>query len=259
MIKESATELVGFCIAIDGPTGAGKTTIGRYLARMTQGTCIDTGLMYRAVAFLGLRSGVADLKGRLDSNALSRIASELDLSFRDDSTSNLGPQRIFVHDEDITAEVRGTDVDQIVSIVASVPSVREALTDLQRLLAGKSKRVVMLGRDIGSVVLPDADLKLYLDADPAIRAERRMIDLERQGASESALVHAKANLLRRDKVDSNRVIAPMRVATDALIIRTDEKSIAQTLALILGELLIRLPSLRGTIPDPAGINDRDFR
>ena len=183
-------------IAIDGPAGAGKSTIARSLAGRLGFTYIDTGAMYRAVALWALRAGI-DLD---DMHRLEQLAKAADIEFDGD--------RVILNGEDVTASIREPDVSDAASKVSIVPGVRRALREQQQSM-GAARSVVMEGRDIGTVVFPDAQVKIFLDADPETRAERRAREL---GAEVGRVAE---EIAERDQRDRSRTEAPLTQAPDA--------------------------------------------
>jgi cytidylate kinase len=209
-------------IAIDGPASSGKSSVGVAAARDLGYRFCDTGLLYRAVTDLALRRGI----GLSDAARLVRLVDEVELAADEDGRLS----RVVVDGRDVTAEVRGPAVDRHVSEVSRIPEVRAALLARQRELAAEGG-IVMAGRDIGTVVLPDADLKIFLDASAEERARRRAE--ERGLAPDSAEAQAILDdLRRRDDLDRNRPVAPLRAAPDARIIRTDGNRFEETVAAV---------------------------
>ncbi len=214
-------------IAIDGPASSGKSSVGAAAARDLGYRFCDTGLLYRAVTDLALRRGI----GLSDAARLVRLVDEVELAADEEGRLS----RVVVGGRDVTAEVRGPAVDRHVSEVSRIPEVRAALLARQRELAAEGG-IVMAGRDIGTVVLPDADLKIFLDASAEERARRRAE--ERGLAPGSAEARAILDdLHRRDELDRNRPVAPLRAAPDARIIRTDGNRFEETVAAV--EAVIR--------------------
>lgn len=209
-------------IAIDGPVASGKTAVGLRLARELGYRLVDTGMMYRAVTWLALRRGV-DLA---DEEALTALAAEARIELGQPGP-NGGPT-ITVDGTDVTAELRSPEVDRSVSLVSRVGGVRRAMVALQRRLAAEG-RLIMLGRDIGTVVLPDAPVKVYLDASPAERARRRHRELAESGVERSE-AEILAELEQRDEMDRQRHLSPLRPAEDALVIHTDDLSLDEVVA-----------------------------
>lgn len=211
-------------VAIDGPAGSGKSTVARALAAREHLTYLDTGAMYRAVTCAALERGV-DIS---DADAVAALARGLDISL----TAGVGGERLTVDGEDRTAQIRTPEVDVNVSAVAAVPAVREAMVALQR-KAAEAGDVVAEGRDIGTVVFPTAEVKVYLSADPSARARRRAV--QRQGgdtakdasaqadAAETAAIEAE--LVARDKADSTREASPLRPAADAVHIDSTDLTV----------------------------------
>ena len=204
-------------IAIDGPVASGKTSVGRIVARRLGFRFLDTGLMYRAVTLAALRRRIAFD----DEAALADLASSIDMSPRECG----GRERLLVDGEDVTAALRGPAVERGVSLVSKVSGVRAALAASQRAIAAQGP-IVMVGRDIGTVVLRDAPLKIYLDASIPVRARRRFMELEAWGAGVE-YEQVVRELGRRDKIDSERLDSPARPAGDAFRIDTDERSVEE--------------------------------
>lgn len=206
-------------IAIDGPVASGKSAVGSLLARRLGYRFVDTGLMYRAVALLALRRGISPE----DGERLAEAARRLELDLRWDPET--GGTRVLAGGEDITAHLRSPEVEKVVSAVSARPEVRRVLVERQRRLA-EDGPVVMAGRDIGTVVLPDADLKVFLTASAEERARRRY--LERLARGEAADYEAVlAEVRRRDEYDSTRPVAPLRPADDSLVLNTDGLTLQQ--------------------------------
>lgn len=205
-------------IAIDGPAASGKSTLGRRLADALGYLFFDTGVMYRAVTWLALQRGL-DLQ---DEAAVASLAEEVQIDVRPPSQADGRACDVVVDHRDITWETRRPEVDANVSLVSAYPRVRRALTAQQRRI-GLRGRVVMVGRDIGTVVLPEADLKIYLDASAEERARRRNKEqIARGGAEDFEQVLAKVRA--RDRIDSTRAVAPLRPAANAVMIHSDDMS-----------------------------------
>ncbi len=210
-------------IAIDGPAASGKSTLGKLLADELGYLFFDTGVMYRAVTWAALERGIAIE----DEAAVSLLAEQIDIDVRPPGKADGRNCDILVDGRDVTWEIRSAAVEKSVSPVSAYPGVRKALTQKQRLIGLRGK-VVMVGRDIGTVVLPEAALKIYLVATAEERARRRYNEaLERAdcGSYESIL----ATIRQRDRIDSTRSIAPLRPADDAITIDTDRMDIRQVL------------------------------
>lgn len=202
-------------IALDGPAASGKSTVGSRVARSLHYLFFDTGVMYRAVTWLALQHKT-DIQ---DEAAVTKLAKETPIDVRPPSQKDGRACDVIVADEDITWQIRRPEVDANVSIVAAYPGVRAALTVQQRRI-GLRGRVVMVGRDIGTVVLPDADLKIYLDASAEQRARRRYDEVIGRGESGN-YDEILQKVIERDHIDSTRDVAPMRPADDAIIIDSD--------------------------------------
>ncbi len=207
-------------IAIDGPAGSGKSTVAKALAERLDLEYLDTGAMYRSVAFAAIRRGIDPD----DVEPVGRVARDLDLRMDLDGT-------ITVDGADATIEIRGPEVTRAVSIVAANPLVRDEMRRRQREWAKKRGGGVMEGRDIGTVVFPDADLKVYLDASPEVRASRRSKEV-----AELAYETVAADLARRDALDQGRADGPLREASDAIVIDTSDLTVDQIIAAVLALL-----------------------
>lgn len=208
-------------IAIDGPAASGKSTIGSLLAKRWNYLYFDTGLMYRAVTWLVLERGLSPL----DERAVSAVAEEIDIDVRTPSEDDGRDYDVLVEGRDITWKIRAPEVDAHVSVVAAYPGVREALTVQQRRI-GQRGEVVMVGRDIGTVVLPEADLKIYLDASVEERATRRYQQRLERGEQVDYQDIVRV-MKKRDQIDSSRKVAPLRAASDAVVIKTDQLTISE--------------------------------
>ncbi|NTY60765.1 (d)CMP kinase [Mycolicibacterium sphagni] len=213
----------GVVVAVDGPAGTGKSSVSRGLARALNAHYLDTGAMYRLVTLSILRAQV-DLT---DPEAIA-AAADVPLSVGNDPNVD----RAYLGGEDVSAEIRGDDVTRAVSAVSAVPQVRARLVALQRELAAGPDNVVVEGRDIGTVVLPDADVKIFLTASAETRARRRNdqnIAVGLPGDYETVL----ADVRRRDHLDSTRAVSPLRRADDAVIVDTSEMTEAEVVAHLL--------------------------
>lgn len=199
-------------IAIDGPAGAGKSTIARHVARRLGFVYIDTGAMYRALALWALRSGISGE----DMHSLEQLALNAEIHLE------AGSDRVLLNQEDVTGLIRTPEISAAASQVAAVPGVRRAMVAIQREIAEQAS-VVMEGRDIGSVVFPDAEIKIYLDAMPEIRARRRASDLHATGTPVD-LDELTQQISERDHRDRNRSTSPLIQAPDATYIDTSDLS-----------------------------------
>lgn len=203
---------MGIVIAIDGPAGSGKSSTAKEVARRLNLTYVDTGAMYRAVTLAIIRKGI-------DIHAEDKIveaARKLEINFR--WIDNV--HHTFIGDDDVSAAIRTTDVANLVSPVSAIPDVREVMAERQRAFARDSD-IIMEGRDIGTNVFPDADLKFYMDADIRVRAQRRIHDYQNIGQSLS-LDEIVQELRKRDQIDSSRSHSPLKKADDAIVIDTTQ-------------------------------------
>ncbi len=201
----------GFVVAVDGPSGVGKSSASRGLARRLGFRHVDTGAMYRAVALLAADRGIA----ATDAAGLVALARELLFAFEDRED---GVARVLVSGRDVTAEIRRPEIGQLASTVSMHPGVRQHLVGAQRALAAGSD-LVMEGRDIGTVVFPNAPVKFFLSADPGARAARRVKELRERGL-DTDQAKVEAEQLERDNRDSSRAHAPLRPAEDAIVLDT---------------------------------------
>ena len=205
-------------IAIDGPAGAGKSSVARLLAKRLHYLYIDTGAMYRAFTWAVLQEYV-DI---CDANAVKRLTESISI--------RLEPMedkcRVFVGNREVTEEIRMHDVSSRVSSVAALAVVRQKLVQLQRDMA-KDGGVILDGRDIGTVVLPDADLKIFLTASVESRARRRFLEIQAKGGTET-LEAIAANIAARDDMDSHRAVSPLRQAEDAVLLDNSELNLEET-------------------------------
>ncbi|MDY7039726.1 MAG: (d)CMP kinase [Chloroflexota bacterium] len=211
-------------IAIDGPAASGKSTIGGLLAERLSYVYFDTGVMYRAVTWVALQRGI-DLA---DEGAITALAERMLIEVTQPTVTDGRQYTVYADGEDVTWQIRRPEVDRGVSPVSAYPGVRASLTAQQRRI-GQAGKVVMVGRDIGTVVMPDADLKVYLDASVEERAHRRYQEISTRGeTADSDLI--LRDMRRRDKIDSERETAPLRPARDAIIIDTTTMGVAEVLA-----------------------------
>ncbi len=215
-------------VAIDGPAGSGKSTSAKLVAQKLGYLYIDTGAMYRAVTFLAMRNNVLN-----NIDAVIKIAetSDINLKFTDGATE------VSINGENITDKIRTAEVNSKVSDVSKIKEVRSALVAKQRKMAMKDGGVVMEGRDIGTVVFPGADVKIFLTASIEQRAKRRAKEFEEKGI-EVSVADVKDNLINRDKIDSTREASPLTKAEDAIVVDTSKVTIQEQVDIILDKIRI---------------------
>ncbi len=213
-------------ITIDGPAAAGKSVLGEKLAQRLDYLYFDTGVMYRAITWLALQRQI-DVT---DEVALTRLAETVRIGIARPEVNDGRQYTVSIDSQDITWEIRRPEVDQNVSAVSAYEGVRRAMAAQQRAI-GIRGQVVMVGRDIGTVVLPEADLKLYLTASPEERARRRWKEIQARG-QEADYQQVLEDMRRRDKIDSEREVAPLRPAEDAIIINNDHLTVEEEVRLV---------------------------
>jgi cytidylate kinase len=228
-----------FSVAIDGPSGVGKSTIARAVARRTGALYLDTGAMYRAVGLYVLENGADPA----DAQAVRRLAADVEIQVGYEA----GLQRVYVSGNDVSEAIRRPEVSAAASQVSAVPEVRARLVEMQRGIAG-GHSVVMDGRDIGTCVLPDATLKIFLIADAAVRAGRRYRELRSVGAPDTYEEVLQA-ILKRDHDDSTRAASPLRKAEDAVEVDasalTADEAVRAVLDLLRARVGCALPGIGG--------------
>ncbi len=215
-----------FAIAVDGPAGSGKSTVAKAVARKLGIIYVDTGAMYRTVALHCKQNNIsweqeADVAASLDSLKMKIVPEE-------------GGQKIFLNDVDVTAEVRTAEIGKGASAVAVYPKVRERMVELQQDMA-KEHSVIMDGRDIGTVVLPDANVKIFLTASAEIRARRRYDELIEKG-QDVVYEDVLADVIQRDNNDMNRAIAPLKPAEDSVLCDTSELTLEESIQLLISTI-----------------------
>ncbi|HEY6856148.1 MAG: (d)CMP kinase [Mycobacterium sp.] len=211
-------------VAVDGPAGTGKSSVSRGLARALQARYLDTGAMYRIVTLAVLRAGIDPAAQAAVAEAAAGV--QLSVGYNPDE------DRSYLDAEDVSSEIRGDEVTKAVSAVSSVPAVRTRLVDLQRTLARGPGSVVVEGRDIGTVVLPEADVKVFLTASAETRARRRNDQNVAAGLPDD-YAGVLADVRRRDHLDSTRAVSPLRAASDALVVDTSEMTESEVIAHLL--------------------------
>ena len=219
--------MAGIIVAIDGPSGAGKSTVGKMLAAELAYVYIDTGAMYRALGWKAARDGVEPVEGE----SLKRFCADTTVELRLDG----GEGRVYVDGDDVTGLIRTPEMSMAASAISAQPSVRARLLELQRQM-GRGGGVVLEGRDIGTVVFPDAEAKFYLDADPVQRAERRFAELKAKGEDVS-LTRIIEEVKKRDYDDSHRAIAPLKKADDAVVVDSSRMSAEEVVMFMKAKII----------------------
>ena len=213
-------------IAIDGPSGSGKSTLGRLLARELRLLYIDTGSMYRAVALATIDASIDPS----DKEAVTSLANEIDIDLEGDPDS----LKVLLNGRDVTDQIRTESVTAMSSIVSTIPGVRRAMVERQRAIGKRG--AVLNGRDIGTVVFPDADFKFFLTANPNERAERRYKEDQLTASSSATLAETLADMIERDRRDSTRADSPLKAADDAIVVDSTGKSIDEVFKEIMARV-----------------------
>lgn len=211
-------------IALDGPAGAGKSTMARRVASEMGYVYVDTGAIYRTVGYHIHLCGI----GPKDVDGVTRLLGDINIEIQ---YNEQGQQRMVLNGKDVTDELRTPTMSDYASKVSAIPSVREFLLEQQRELARRYD-VVMDGRDIGTVVLPNADVKIFLTASAEVRARRRLLEFQAKGDTKSTLESVLADMKQRDERDSQRAVAPLKQAEDAVLLDTSDLSIEESIAAI---------------------------
>lgn len=211
-------------IAIDGPAGAGKSSIAKALSKRLGYIYIDTGAMYRAVALFFMENNVSDGADSRIESLLEKL--EISIKYED------GAQKVILNKEDVTGKLRLEEIGKLASKFSAIGSVREKLVALQRKLAQK-ENVVMDGRDIGTVVLPNAGLKIYLSASSKVRAKRRYLELLEKGHTDLDINEIEDEIIKRDEADMNREISPLKQADDAYYLDSSDMTLEEVVSKIL--------------------------
>lgn len=214
---------MSYCVAIDGPAGAGKSTIAKEIAKKMQLIYVDTGAMYRAMALFLLRNHVSPE----DAAAIERTCEDAEIGI----CYEKGQQVVYLNGENVNDLLRSEEVGKMASISSQIKSVRRKLVDLQRRLA-ETTDVIMDGRDIGTCVLPDADVKIYLTASSRVRAQRRFDELQEKGIA-CNFNEIEKDIIERDRRDMTREESPLKKAEDAIEVDTSDMSIEQVIATII--------------------------
>lgn len=216
-------------IAIDGYSSSGKSTMARDLARRIGYAYIDSGAMYRAVTLYAIRNGLVNADGKLNNDVLIAALPDIRIDFHIDPESK--KSHTFLNGEDVEKEIRGMEVSALVSPVAVIPEVRRQLVKLQQQY-GIEKGIVMDGRDIGTTVFPDAEMKVFVNASPEVRARRRLLELQQKGQNVS-YEEIHENIMERDRIDTTRKESPLRKAPDAIMLDNDNMTIPEQMDFLL--------------------------
>jgi len=207
----------GLIIAIDGPAASGKSTTAQLLAKKLGYLYIDTGAMYRACALKAKKMGI-DIN---DEESIRNLLDFIDIQIENDNSKN----RILLDGEDVSEDIRADDISSLASAISAIPAVRYKMVELQRKM-GEKGSVILDGRDIGTFVFPDAEVKFFLTASPEIRAKRRWLELQQKGIDKN-FSEVLADLVKRDNNDSQRALAPLKKAEDAIEIDTSNMTIEE--------------------------------
>ncbi len=226
-------------IAIDGYSSCGKSTIAKAVARALNYFYVDSGAMYRAITLFALQNNCFKKDNSLDVENLTRVLDHVIVSFK--YNTETGEQEIYLNGQNVQKEIRSIQVSNHVSAVSSVKEVRLKLVRLQKRLA-ESKGVVMDGRDIGTVVMPDAELKLFMIADHFIRAKRRYDELKSNGL-DVQLEEIEKNIASRDAMDTSREIDPLKQADDAVVVDNSNLTLEEQFQFVVGQAMKRIESL----------------
>lgn len=215
-------------VAIDGYSSSGKSTMAKALARHTGYIYVDSGAMYRAVTLYGMRKGVVSAENGVDAEKLAEMLPEIVITFRKDENGN---QRTLLNGEDVEHEIRSIEVSDLVSPVSVLHPVRQYLTAMQQAY-GRDRGIIMDGRDIGTTVFPDAEMKVFVEASAEIRAHRRLKEMLEEGnhATYEEVLH---NILERDRIDSTRKESPLRKADDAITFYNNDVPIDEQMMVLV--------------------------
>ncbi len=216
-------------IAIDGPSGSGKSTLGRMLARALDLLYIDTGSMYRAVALAVIDAGV----NPGDTEAVTDLANRIEIDLEGDPDS----LSVLLNGRDITDRLRTESVTDMSSVISTIPGVRRAMVERQRAMGRRG--AVLNGRDIGTVVFPDADIKFFLTAVPEERAERRFKEDQMTASASTSLAETLADMIERDRRDSTRADSPLKIADDAIVVDSTGKTIDEVFEIMMERIASR--------------------
>ena len=230
-----------FVVAVDGPAGTGKSTATKRISKMLGLIHVDTGALYRGIAYLATEAGFDLSFDESDHPAITKIAQKTKFEFQLVPSKNPS-NRLFVNAKDITNLIRTPDISMMASKVSAIPGVRSALKDLQRSL-GLSAPSILEGRDIGTVIFPDADIKFFLTADLDARTKRRLVELEAQGGDIPSYEELREQIRLRDEGDSTRAVAPLKKAEGAIEIDTTSYTLDQVVEMMALEIKKKIQEL----------------
>jgi cytidylate kinase len=230
-----------FVVAVDGPAGTGKSSVTKKIADLFHLVHVNTGSLYRAVAYLATEAGFNLDFEEADHPAITRIAEKAQFEFKRMKDKN-PKNRLFVNGKDVTSQLRTPDMSMMASKVSAIPGVRSALKGLQRGL-GLQAPSILEGRDIGTVIFPDASIKFFLTASIDERVKRRLAELEAQDSEPISFEELREQIRLRDEGDSNRAVAPLKRAEDAIEIDTTAHTLDEVVSLISTKILQRFPEL----------------
>ena len=219
-----------YSVAIDGPAGAGKSTIARRAAERMRFVYVDTGAIYRTIGYAAFSNGIA----RENTAGIAALLPSLRVALRWEN----GLQHMDLNGTDVTAHIRRPEISTYASVCAAIPEVRAFLLDTQREIA-KTHSVVMDGRDIGTVVLPQADVKIFLTASAEVRAKRRYLELQEKGAPDTYEA-VLADMIERDRRDTGRAIAPLKQASDAILLDTSTMNLEESIDAVVRAILEKI-------------------
>lgn len=215
---------MGFVVAVDGPAGSGKGTITKIVAERLNLTTVDTGAMYRSVALECLNKNIKPT----EIEKINEILKDIQIDLKREN----GKQKVYLNGQDVTEKIRSKEVDDCVAKFAAIKEIRDKVTPIQRQM-GENQNIIMEGRDIGTVVFPNADVKIYLDATPEERARRRLNQNRQKGMMDETYEQILESVKNRDYIDSHREVAPLKQAEDAIYIDSSNMTVEEVVSKII--------------------------